>query len=45
MSKHASELLVPNRQAIESAFFSRVDDVSAAVLRGERREVDGAQQQ
>jgi hypothetical protein len=45
LSKPASELLVPNRQAIESAFFSRVDDVSAAVLRGERREVDGAQQQ
>ena len=38
LSKPASELLLPNRQAIESAFFSRVDDVSAAVLRGEGHE-------
>ena len=34
------ELLLPNRQAIEAAFFSRVDDVSAAALRGERRELE-----
>ena len=38
VGKPANELLLPNRQAIEAAFFRRVDDVSAAALRGERHE-------
>jgi hypothetical protein len=45
VGKPASELLLPNRQAIEAAFFTRVDDVSVAALRGERHEVDRAQQE
>jgi hypothetical protein len=39
VGKPANELLLPNRQAIEVAFFKRVDDVSAAALRGERYEI------
>ena len=40
LGKPASELLLPNRQAIEAAFFRRVDDVCAAALRGERHEAE-----
>jgi hypothetical protein len=36
--KPASELVLPNRQAIEAAFFRKVDDVCAAAVRGERHE-------
>jgi hypothetical protein len=36
-----SELLLPNRQAIEMAFFRRVDEECAAALRGERYEEGG----
>jgi len=38
VGKPASELLIPNRQAVEAVFFKRVDAVSAAALRGERHE-------
>ncbi len=39
LGKPASELLLPNRQAIEAAFFRRVEEVCAAALRGERHEM------
>ena len=39
IGKPVSELLLPNRQAIEAVFFRRVEEVSAAALRGESREV------
>jgi hypothetical protein len=38
LGKPASELLLPDREPIEVAFFRRVDDVCAAALRGERHE-------
>jgi len=40
LGKPANELLLPNRQVIETDFFRRVDDVSAAALRGERHETE-----
>jgi hypothetical protein len=40
LGKPASELLLPNRQAIEAAFFRRVEEVCAAALRGERHEME-----
>jgi len=41
IGKPANDLLLPNRQAIEVAFFKTVDDVCAAALRGERHEEGG----
>ena len=41
VGKPANELLLPNQQAIEVAFFSRVDVVSAAALLGEHYGVKG----
>jgi hypothetical protein len=39
VGKPTIELLLPNRGAIEAAFFRRVEEVCAAALRGERYEV------
>jgi hypothetical protein len=40
IGKPPNDLILPNRQAIEAAFFRRVDDVSAAALWGERHDVE-----